>query len=105
MAEVYPGIERKLSRLPGVYAAVVALATEIDVKAKANLLRHRDENVARIVMERRRPDVMVHLVDVAAVSIEYGRGGYWRNGRWIGAAQGIWVLHDAAFGNHGPGRA
>ncbi|MFE3220242.1 DUF5403 family protein [Streptomyces antimycoticus] len=97
MARVNPRIGRRVARMPGVKAAVRARANRIAAKACANLGEHRAEGDARIEVKRGRTDVVVSLVDVAALSIEYGRAAYTnRAGRRVGPMQGLYVITRAA---------
>ena len=65
-------MNRKLSRLPGVRAAVRSATDELGARATANL--HRDTGNARIEIERDGIDGVVSLVDPAgnALAIEFG---------------------------------
>ncbi|MGW3569073.1 DUF5403 family protein [Streptomyces sp. NPDC000941] len=97
MAGVNPRIGRRVARMPGVKAAVRARANRIAARARANLGEHRAEGDSRIEVTRGRTDVVVSLVDAAALSIEYGRDAYTnRNGQRVGPMQGLYVITRAA---------
>lgn len=99
MATVRPNLDDIVAHMPGVRAAVTAKAREIEARAKALLSEHRHEGESKIRRERAGgPDSLVSLVDPAALSIEYGHGEYVRNGRRIGASQGLYVMTRAAEG-------
>lgn len=88
---------RRLARMPGVKAAVRATANRIAADARAELAAHRAEGQARIEVTRGRTDVVVSLVDVAALSIEYGREAFTnRAGRRVGPMQGLYIMTRAA---------
>lgn len=97
MAHVYKRvrnqpIEKFLARLPGVQAELQSQATSAATRARALLLKHRDEGVAKITVDRGRIDRYVVLEDRAALSIEYGRKPN-ENGR--GGMEGLYILHRA----------
>ncbi|WP_413800094.1 DUF5403 family protein [Streptomyces iranensis] len=97
MANVSARTVRRASRLPGVKAAVRARANSIAARARSDLAQHRAEGTARIEVTRGRTDMVVSLVDVAALSIEYGRDAYTnRNGQRVGPMQGLYVITRAA---------
>ena len=58
-------MNRKLSRLPGVRAAVRSATDELGARATANLSANRDTGNARIEIERDGVDGIVSLVDPA----------------------------------------
>lgn len=83
--------------MPGVKAAVRTRANRIARTARSNLAEHRAEGQARIEVTRGRTDVAVSLVDVAALSIEYGREAFTnRAGRRVGPMQGLYIMTRAA---------
>ncbi|SDI41081.1 hypothetical protein SAMN05421505_14930 [Sinosporangium album] len=97
MAQVYAGINRIVSREPGVKAAVRAKAEEIGGRGRAFLAAHRDTGAAAVEVTSGRVDSVVSLVDPNALSIEYGHAAYTRkDGREVGASQGLYVIHRAA---------
>jgi hypothetical protein len=97
MASVDPRLGRRVARMPGVKAAVRERGNRIARAARANLREHRAEGTARIEVTRGRTDVVVSLVDVAALSIEYGRDAYTnRRGRRVGPMQGLYIMTRAA---------
>lgn len=65
-------MNRIISHHVEVRAAVIESAEEIAAKARALLALHRDEGHAEIQVEHAEVDSFVHLVDEAAVSIEFG---------------------------------
>ncbi|MFF4607931.1 DUF5403 family protein [Streptomyces sp. NPDC001339] len=99
MASANTALSRRLARMPAVKAAVRARAHRIAAAARANLAEHRAEGVARIEVTRGRTDVVVSLVDVAALSIEYGRDASTNSrGRRGGPMQGLYIMTRAARG-------
>jgi hypothetical protein len=75
MAYVYSDrtVNRTVSHLPGVRAAVAEEALEIGVRAEANLARNRDTGASSIEVEQGRVDSYVYLVDPDnAVAMEFG---------------------------------
>lgn len=97
MASVDARLGRRVARMPGVKAAVRARGRRIAAKARANLREHRATGAARIEITRGRTDVVVSLVDPAALSIEFGRAAYEnRNGRRVGPMQGLYIMTRAA---------
>ena len=99
MARVSSRISRRVARLPAVKAAVRGRANAIASRARSNLSAHRAEGQARIEVSRGRTDVVVSLVDPAALSIEYGRDAYvQRSGRRVGPMQGLYIMTRAARG-------
>jgi hypothetical protein len=87
----------RVARLPSVRAAVRERGNRVARAARANLREHRAEGDARIEVARGRIDVVVSLVDVAALSIEWGRDAYTNSrGRRIGPMQGLYVMTRAA---------
>lgn len=92
----HPALERMLSRLPGVQAAVKVEAEAIAGRARTLLAEHRVTGDSNIEVSRHRPDYLVSLVDEAAMSIEYGRAGYQRGPWFIDPAEGLHILHRAA---------
>lgn len=91
MAEVYDYAPRVVSRLPGVRAEVAAKGSEIAARARASLAGHRETGASKIRVERRSPDYLVHLVDDAALAIEFG--GVKRDGTVV---QGLYIMTNAA---------
>jgi len=95
MATVYygAGIERYLSRLPGVQAEVTTVADALAARARAQLAAHRDTGESSIEVTTERPDRVVSLVDPAALSIEYGRvESVSASGRRVGAMRGLGII-------------
>ncbi|MCU1675338.1 MAG: RoPhRER2 [Frankiales bacterium] len=93
MASVRRDINRTVAKMPGVFEAVLAEAHGIAGEAQALLAEHFRTGEAHIEVTKRRPDVLVELVDPAALSIEYGRGPE-ENGQ--GAMEGLHILGRAA---------
>jgi hypothetical protein len=94
---VYPGVDAKLAHLPSVKAAVHAKGREIEARANTFLAPHHRTGEAHIEGEVQDTDYVVSLVDPAALSIEFGRGGYTtKSGAQIGPAEGLHVLRRAA---------
>jgi uncharacterized protein DUF5403 len=88
---------RRVARLPTVKAAVRDRANRVAAAARSNLAAHRAEGVARIEVSRGRTDAVVSLVDVAALSIEFGRHAYTNdNGQTVGPMQGLYIMTRAA---------
>ncbi len=97
MAQVYASVNRLVAREPGVKAAVRAKAEELAVRARALLASHRDTGATTIEVTSGRVDSFVSMVGEGVVSIEYGHSAYTRkDGREIGASQGLYVIHRAA---------
>lgn len=89
----HDAVNAYIAHLSGVKAAVGAEGRAIFGRAKARLAAHRDTGAARIEFSRQDTDALVHLVDEAAVSIEYGReAGVDAAGRKQGAMQGLHIL-------------
>jgi hypothetical protein len=90
-------INKIVSHLPGVKAAVADAALEIGVKAEANLALHRDTGAASIEVEQGRVDSYVYLVDDAAMSIEFG---HWVGGKYKTDkprhVEGLYIISRAA---------
>jgi hypothetical protein len=80
-----------VAHLPGVKAAVGNVADGIEVRARANLAAHYHRGHSRIDRTRQDTDVLVSLVDRAALSIEFGHTA--RNGRPV---EGLYVITRAA---------
>ncbi|MEO3851753.1 DUF5403 family protein [Streptomyces sp. B8F3] len=97
MASVDPRLGHRVASLPGVKAAVRARGNRIAAAARSNLAAHRAAGNADIEVSRGRTDVVVALVDVAALSIEYGRAAYVSpSGRRVGGMQGLYIMTRAA---------
>ncbi|NGO71450.1 DUF5403 family protein [Streptomyces boncukensis] len=97
MVNVRLHASRQLARMPGVREAVRSRANSIASRARSDLAQHRAEGHARIEVTRGRTDVVVSLVDVAALSIEYGRDDFTNGrGRHVGAMQGLYIMTRAA---------
>jgi hypothetical protein len=93
MAEVSRYAVKVVASLPGVKVARRAAAEALGQEARANLRAHRETGASRIVVRHRTRDSFVELVDAAALSIEFGRGGYTRrDGKRIGPAEGLHIL-------------
>ena len=89
----HDAVNAYIAHMPGVKAAVGAEGREIFARAKARLAAHRDTGAARIEFSRQDTDALIHLVDEAAVSIEYGReGGTDVTGRKKGPMEGLHIL-------------
>ena len=65
-------MNKKISHLPGVRAAVFGVAKEIGQIAEARLAPHRKTGAAHIEVSRVTVDSFASLVDEAALSIEFG---------------------------------
>lgn len=96
MVYIRPAIDKTIAHMPGVKEAVHSEADEIGARARSNLAAHRAEGEAEIQVDHRNPDAWVSLVDPAAVSIEYGRSEYTRDGVTVGAMDGLYIIHRAA---------
>ncbi len=97
MPTVNPRLGRRVARMPGVRGAVRTRANRIAAAARSDLASHRVEGEARIEVTRGRTDVVVSLVDVAALSIEYGRSSFTNSrGRRVGGMQGLYIMTRAA---------
>lgn len=96
MVQLIPNkqMNRTISHLDGVVAAVRAKAEEGGARARAILAAHHVTGASRIVVDHGAVDAFVSLDDTrgdrAAAAIEYGRSG----GRG-GATQGIHALSRA----------
>jgi len=84
---------RDVARLPGVRAEVAAKGRQIASRARAGLAAHRDTGSARISVESRSPDYLVHLEDPHGAAAAIELGGVRRDGRVI---QGLHILINAA---------
>jgi hypothetical protein len=94
---VYKGMDAKIAHMAGVKAAVHAKGREIEARANVFLAPHRRTGQAHIEGDVEDTDYVVSLVDPAALSIEFGRGGYTtKSGAQIGPAEGLHVLRRAA---------
>lgn len=93
MAIVYRDCNEKVAHLPGVVAAVRAVADEGAATATGILRAHFAEGQSTIEVTSGVTDSWVSLVDPAAVSIEYGRTG----ARGRGRSQGVFAV-TGAFG-------
>ncbi|AIG78463.1 Hypothetical protein AJAP_28125 [Amycolatopsis japonica] len=99
MAYVYSDrtVNRIVSRLEGVRAAVADAALEIAADAEARLAGHRETGRARIEVEQGRVDSYVYLVDEAALSIEFG---HWVEGAYKPNVptyvEGLYIISGAA---------
>ncbi|GAU66662.1 hypothetical protein SSP35_03_03100 [Streptomyces sp. NBRC 110611] len=92
-------MSRRLARMRSVKAAVRQRGNRIAEHARADLAAHRAEGDARIEVTHGRTDVVVSLVDVAALSIEYGRVASTNSrGRRVGPMQGLYIMTRAARG-------
>ncbi len=91
MAQVYERAPRDVARIAGVRATVGDKGRQIAARARANLKGHRETGKAKIRVESRSPDYLVHLVDPAAAAIEFG--GIKRDGTVV---QGLYILTNAA---------
>ena len=80
-----------VARLPGVRAAVAEKGREIAARARTGLKGHRETGAAKIRVESRSPDYLVHLVDEAALAIEFG--GVKDDGTVV---QGLHIMTNAA---------
>ncbi len=97
MASVYPGTDAWIAHLPGVKAEVHEHGRKVEATARALLASHRQAGDARIEGETQDTDYIVSLVDPAALSIEYGRGGYTtKGGGRVGPMEGLQILGRAA---------
>jgi hypothetical protein len=65
-------MNKKISHLPGVRAAVYDVAKEIGQIAEMRLAPHRKTGAAHIEVSRGTTDAFASLVDEAALSIEFG---------------------------------
>ena len=104
MADItlYPDhvINRKLSRMPGVQAAVKAKATEIHATAAGRLAPHRKTGNAHTELSRHRGDQFgridwfVSLVDPGgnAMAIEFGHNNSGRYAHVPGSVGGLRIL-------------
>jgi hypothetical protein len=92
-------INRTVSRLPGVKAAIAAEATRIGARAKARLESHRDPTNAtdhQIEVDFGRVDAFVSLVGPAPLSVEFG---HWYTGNLGGSPKyvpGLYILMGAS---------
>jgi len=101
MATVYSTrrVNRIVSHLPGVRAAVAEEALEIGVRAEAKLLRHRDRTNRTdhsVDVSQGRIDSYVSLVGPAPLSVEFG---HWYKGNLGGTPQyvpGLYIITGAA---------
>lgn len=100
MASVRPNLDRMVAHMPGVRNEVSAEAQQVATRARALLAAHRHDGDSKIEVRRAGgSDSIVSLVDPAAVSIEYGRGEYTRDGQVIGATRGLYIMTRAAGGD------
>lgn len=88
MAVVYPHTDGLIAHLPAVRAVVRAEAQTRAALARALLAAHRVSGRARIEVSRGRTDMVVSLVDPAALSIEFGHTDA-RTGR---AVAGLYIM-------------
>jgi hypothetical protein len=96
MAQVDRNAARIVARHPGVKKAVRAKAEQLGGRARGLLGVHRATGATRIEVSSGKVDSFVSMVGEGAISIEYGHGAYQRDGRTIGASQGLYVIHRAA---------
>jgi hypothetical protein len=98
MAVVFhKGLNRHLSHLPGVKAAVREKGRAVETTAKALFGPHDRPGGHAITGESQDPDYLVILEGPAPGAVEFGREGYTRpDGAHIGPAQGLHVLGRAA---------
>lgn len=102
MAEVVPGLDRRIAGLPGVQASVKAVTEQVAAVARADLDQHRQSGGHQIVVERPNPlDYDVVLIGPAPVTVEYGRDGYTRpDGTKVGPMEGLGIMRHAAESAH-----
>lgn len=93
-------VNRIVSHLPGVRAAVADAALDIGVEAEARLLSHRDYTNAtnhQIEVEQGRVDSYVYLTGPAPMSVEFG---HWVEGKYKPFAPtyvpGLYIISQAA---------
>lgn len=93
-------VDRKVTaivaRHPGVRRAVRAKAEDLAGRARGLLGAHRVTGATRIEVTSGKVDSFVSMIGEGVISIEYGHGPYERDGRLIGASQGLYVIHRAA---------
>lgn len=92
---IYPNIERRLARTPGVRRAVDDAAKRVGRRAEQNLASNRDTGNARIEVDTDGTDALVSLVDPNgnALAIEFGHHNN-RSGRYV---EGSYVLTTAVL--------
>lgn len=92
-------MNRRISHLPGVKAAVYAQAQEIAAQAEANLAVHRDTTNRtdhEVTVSRGRVDSFVNLEGPAPGAVEFG---HWYTGNLGGKARfvpGLYIITKAA---------
>ncbi|PZG20601.1 DUF5403 family protein [Nonomuraea aridisoli] len=96
MAQVNRNVARLVAREPGVRKAVRNKAGELAGRARGLLGAHRVTGATRIEVTSGKVDAFVSMVGEGVISIEYGHGAYMRDGRTIGASQGLYVIHRTA---------
>lgn len=82
-----------ISHLSGVMSAVHNKGRQIGSAASSNLAAHRNTGAAEIEVRIEDTDVVVSLVDEAAVSIEFGH--FTENGEYV---RGLYPVTRAAYG-------
>lgn len=92
MATVYRGTNGVVAHLRGVKGAVGDAADPIEARARANLAAHFYTGAAEIERTRQDTDVLISLVDPAALSIEFGHTDR-RTGRPV---EGLYIITSAA---------
>lgn len=96
MASVTRNLDAKVAHMRGVKAEVRRVGDGIGARAKARLAAHKSTGSAEVVVEHGITDTVVALVDPAALSIEFGRGGFTtRSGRKVGPMDGLHIVTGA----------
>ena len=93
MATVYGWVDEYVAHLGGVRRTVAGHGDDLAARARARLAAHRETGAASIDVDHGAVDTVVSLVDPAALSIEFGRGGYVRgDGVHVGPMDGLHIL-------------
>jgi hypothetical protein len=97
VAVVYARTDDRVAHMRGVKVGVRLLRDEVAAAAEALLAQHRRTGEHRIVKVMEDTDGLVILEGRAAITLEYGRGGYTRDdGTYVGPMEPLNILGRAA---------